>query len=146
MKLLTLLFITGIFFLFGAEHFEHEIIQLIEEVKKAPPEERYKVMNKLKLKLREENRIEREELIRKIYRELKGPEHQREYDNEIEKGKHVSEEVDEKMEKMKFEKEESVFEKMEDLEEKKGKDEHIDDDDIREHRGGDRPIEHGILK
>ena len=146
MKLLTLLFITGIFFLFGAEHFEDEIIQLIEEVKKAPPEERYEVMNKLKLKLREMNRTEREEIIRKIYRELKSPGHQREYEHEIEKGKRVSREVGEKMEKMKFNKGESVLEKMEDLEEKKGKDEHIDGDDIREHRGRDRPIGRGILK
>ena len=146
MRLLVSLFITGIFFLFGTEHFEHEIIQLIEEVKKAPPGERYKVMNRLKLKLREMNRVEREEIIRKIYRELKGPEHQREYEHEIEKGKHVSEEVDEKMEKMKFDKEESVFEKMEDLEEKKGKDEHVDDDDIREDRGRDHFRNPRILK
>ncbi len=38
---------------------EREIGRLLEKVKKAPPEERYKVMNELKL--RELNRREREE-------------------------------------------------------------------------------------
>ncbi len=77
----------GIFLLlaglvFGGE-IEREINELLKEVKSAPPEERYKVMNELKLKLRELNRREREEAIRRIYRELKGEEHyEREHGHE----------------------------------------------------------------
>lgn len=56
---------------------EAEIIRLIEEVKRAHPEERYRVMNELKLKLRELNRREREEMIRKVYEELKGEREER---------------------------------------------------------------------
>ncbi len=53
---------------------EKDIVRLLEEVKKAPPDERYKVMNELKLRLRELNERERDEMIRKIYHELKGKE------------------------------------------------------------------------
>ena len=72
-KLLALLLMAYIMVAFGQDY-ESEILRLIEEVKKAPPSERYKIMNELKIKLRELNRKEREEMIREVYERLKGRE------------------------------------------------------------------------
>ena len=51
---------------------EIEIRELIEKIKKSPPEERYIYMNELKLRLRELKEEQREEIIRTLYRELAG--------------------------------------------------------------------------
>ena len=134
MRLTAGLILSGALFFSVAQPQEHEILQLVEEVKKAPPEERYKVMNELKLKLRELNRHEREEMIRKVYRELKGEEHEK-LEHRMEDKEHYGEEMEEKGEKMGHDKEESVYEKMEDIEEKKEKDDHMDDDDYKNDRG-----------
>ena len=53
---------------------QEDIRDLIEKVKKAPPEERYIRMNELKLRLRELKEEQRKEIIRIIYRELSGKE------------------------------------------------------------------------
>jgi len=132
MKLVAVLILSGAFFFGLAQPGEHEILRLVEEVKKAPPEERYKVMNELKLKLRELNKHEREEMIRKVYRELKGHEAHEKYEHRFEEKDSYGEEMEDKGEKMGFEKDESVYEKMEDMDEKKGKDEHKDDDDMKD--------------
>ena len=66
------LFVTMVF----AQDLEHEISELIHRVKSAPPEERYKVMNELKTKLREMSERERHSAIEKVYRELKGERHE----------------------------------------------------------------------
>jgi len=98
---------------------ESEIIRLIEEVKRAHPEERYKVMNELKLRLRELNRREREEMIRKIYEEFKGErvehherEDHREHREEI--GEEYEERYEKYEEKHRFKHEEREIEKGED--------------------------------
>lgn len=111
----------------------HEDVQtLLKKVKTAPPEERYKVMNELKLKLRELNKREREEVIRKIYRELKGerhPDRERKGDKfEEEKLKHrdLSDKIGEKH-KEKYE--EKFEEKYEDKAEKRMDDKKKHDDD-----------------
>jgi len=70
-KILLYLILVGVF-AFG-EDFE----KLIEQIKKAPPEERYIYMNELKLRLRELHEERRKEIVKKLYRELSGrePEH-----------------------------------------------------------------------
>ncbi len=56
------------------EEFE-DIKRLIEEIKKAPPEERYKLMNRLKLKLREINASERNRFLKLLRKELSAGKH-----------------------------------------------------------------------
>lgn len=96
--LLTALALTA----FGQNH-EVEILRLIEEVKKAPPSERYKIMNELKIKLREMSRREREEMIREVYEKLKGGEM-------FEKGEHFEEKYEEHEKYEQKEKYEQEFE------------------------------------
>ncbi len=134
MKLIAGLVLSGAVFFSIAQPNEYEILRLVEEVKKAPPEERYKVMNELKLKLRELNRHEREEMIRKVYRELKGEEHER-FEHKMEDKEYMDKDMGEKGEEMGHEKEESVYEKMEDIDQKEEKDDHMDDDDYKNKRG-----------
>lgn len=61
-------------FAFGKE----DIRELIEKVKKAPSEERYIHMNKLKMKLMEMYEEKREKIIRRLYREFGREHHERE--------------------------------------------------------------------
>ncbi len=128
------LLLSGTLFFSVGQPQEHEILRLVEEVKKAPPEERYKVMNELKLKLREMSRHEREEMIKKVYRELKEGEHER-FEHRMEDKDYYGAEMEDKGEKMANEKEESVYEKMEDIEGKKEKGDHMDDDDYKRDMG-----------
>lgn len=90
---------------FGSEAME--IRELIEKVKRAPADERYKVMNELKLKLREMNRREREEAIRKIYMELKGEEYRERHEERYER-EHEREEMMERYEEVHERKEEMM--------------------------------------
>ncbi len=98
MKYLLIVLLTA--FLSLASDIEMEIRTLIEEVKKAPPEERYKVMNRLKLKLRELSTREREEAIKRVYMELKGERHREKHELHEEKVEERHERHEEKMEKI----------------------------------------------
>jgi biotin-(acetyl-CoA carboxylase) ligase len=143
MKIMKVVFVK-LFFLVGlalsAEHHEMEIIRLIDKVKKVPPEERYKVMNELKMHLRELNRKEREEAIRKIYEELSAgsrQQHERE-DIEGKVGESERHGIEREEEHGIEEKHDRVYEKIENKkaeEEDKDHDHRIDDDEYgKEHR------------
>ncbi len=56
----------------GGNEVDQDLLRLLDEVRRAEPHERYKVMNELKMRLRELNRHEREQMIRKVYDELRG--------------------------------------------------------------------------
>ncbi|HHJ64725.1 MAG TPA: hypothetical protein ENJ61_07445 [Aquifex aeolicus] len=121
---------------------ESEIIRLIEEVKRAHPEERYKVMNELKLRLRELNRREREEMIRKIYEELKGERaehHEREEHYEREEHHEHREEIEEDHEERYERYEEKHRFRHEEREIEKGEDRsgYMDDDAYEEYHHDD---------
>ncbi len=123
MRLVIILLLSVVLSFAGSE----EIIRLIEEVKKAPPEERYKVMNRLKLKLREMNQREREEAIKRVYMELKGERHEgrheREEERHEERFEHErgrAEEMEEKFQEKFEEKHEDMHEEMEERMKKKG--------------------------
>jgi len=124
-----------------ASDVERDIVRLIEEVKRADPDERYKIMNELKLRLRELNRREREEMIRKVYEELRGEREERhEYEERYEHHEEHEEEHEERYEERYEEKhylkhEERGIEKGEDKSEymegdrEHGKYHYYDDDD-----------------
>ena len=104
-----------------------EILRLIEEVKKAPPEERYKVMNRLKLKLREMNRKEREEAIKRVYMELKGEKHggrhereEERHEERFERERGRAEEMEERFQEKFEEKHEDMHEEMEERAKERG--------------------------
>ncbi len=154
MKKFLLLLLTVLAFTFSSEM--EQLRELLEEVKKAPPEERYKVMNRVKLLLREMNRREREEAIREIYRELKGERYEREEHEreemveEFEEREHAREELHEEIEERmeeKFEnyREESMEkeerEELEDREEISEKPEGVGDAPDRGDRDRDRDRE-----
>jgi len=127
-KLIAVALLSGVVI---ASDQEAEILRLIEEVKKAPPEEKYKVMNELKLHLRELNRREREEMIRKIYEEFR---ENREDRHEREEIYEQHEEYEEHREKYEEEFEEKYYEKHEEREIERGEDksEYIDGKDGHE--------------
>ena len=106
-----------------ATSIEKDIERLLEEVKKAPPSERYKVMNELKLRLRELNERDREEAIERVYRKLKGKEHMEREEQEHRYEREHEERYDERHEERYEEKyeeryEEKFEEKMEERREK----------------------------
>ncbi|GEM_PF-3474488 len=105
---------------------EREINRLIEEVKNAPPEEKYKVMNELKMRLREIRGEEREEMIKEVYERLKGREYEHHGEREFGKEEHgVGEEKEEHMG-------DDVYEKVENKKEEsegKGHEHRHDEDD-----------------
>ena len=114
---LPLLLLTAVF----AKSPEEEIVNLIEKVKRTPPDERYRVMNELKLKLRELSREEREEMILRIYKELKGEMEERfeRFEERFER-----EEVHEERHGEREQAVEEVFEKLEGKEEGREHEEH----------------------
>jgi hypothetical protein len=129
MKTMKVLIALVVFFTFAlsAEHYEREIIRLINEVKKAPPEDRYKVMNRLKLRLRELGRREREEMIRKVYEELRG-EREEGHHERFEEEREYRGAGEEREEHMEAGKEDKVFEKIEDKKEDEDEKDHDHDE------------------
>ncbi len=99
-----------------SQDLHQEILEILDRVKRTPPEERYKVMNELKLKLRELSMEEREEMIREIYEELKGG---REVEDRFEEMEHVGgvEEREEVMEDISERVPEDMMEKIEEMDE-----------------------------
>ena len=99
-----------------SQDLHQEILEILDRVKRTPPEERYKVMNELKLKLRELSMEEREEMIREIYEELKGG---REVEDRFEEMEHVGgvEEREEAMEDISERVPEDMMEKIEEMDE-----------------------------
>ena len=115
-----------------------EIRELIEKIKKSPPEERYIHMNELKLRLRELNEEQREEVIRRLYRELSGREYEREGREHEEKRKHMYEREEEHEREMEHEEgmmyEERMEMKWEEREERREFEEHETEREMEENR------------
>ncbi len=126
-----------------AQELEREISDLIHRVKSAPPEERYKVMNELKTKLRELSERERHSAVEKVYKELKGERHEEREEHEHMDRDHESrygEKHEEKYEEKHGEKYEEKYGDMyEKYEEKNGE---MMDKEIDEDKGGGMDDDH----
>ncbi len=80
---------------FGVENknqISREIKTLIEKVKTAPPEEKYKYMNQLKIIIRNLHSEERKKIMKELIKELKGKQQKNLYKtNNIKKSKNFNE-------------------------------------------------------